>query len=194
MFETRFLRLVHLFEVFENCSILLSKDWNIFYEANDHLQQFRADKLSSFFKSEAFTFSSPSLIEFIQLWPETFMANNFLQHGRRACELCHLLDLIYKRCHELFKEQYGNFPNLVKNCPFAPQASIYSHVPKSSSQKGCMNFSLNSVFSKYTANNDFPTPLKLCPFSTTSAIYLFKNSSWLCRRTGKKNKFQVARV
>ena len=49
-----------------------------------------------------------------------------------------------------------------------------------------MNFSLNSVFSKYTANSDFPTPLKLCRFSTTSAIHLFKNSTWLCRRTGKK--------
>ena len=93
---------------------------------------------------------------------------------------------IYKRCQELYKEQYGNFPNLVKNYPFAPQASIYSRVPKSSSQKGCMNFSLNSVFSKYTANSDFPTPLKLCPFSTTSAIHLFKNSTWLRRRTGKK--------
>ena len=99
-----------------------------------------------------------------------YMANNFIQHGRRACELCHLLD----------------FPNLVKNCPFAPQPSIYLHVPKYSSQKGCMNFSLNSVFFKYTANSDFPTPLKLCPFSTTSAIHLFKNSTWLCRRTGKK--------
>ena len=49
-----------------------------------------------------------------------------------------------------------------------------------------MNFSLNSVFSKYTANSDFPTPLKFCLFSTTSAIHLFKNSTWLCRRTGKK--------
>ena len=113
------------------------------------------------------------------------MANNFIQHDRRACELCHLLE-IYKRCQELYKEQYGNFPNLVKNCPFAPRASIYSHVPKSSSQKRCMNFSLNSVFSKYTANSDLPTPLKLCSFSTTSATHLFKNSTWLCRRTRKK--------
>ena len=87
---------------------------------------------------------------------------------------------------EPYKEQYGNFPNLVKNCPFALQASIYSHVPKSSSQKGCMNFSLISVFSKYTANSDFPTPLKLCPFSTTSTKHLFKNSTRLCRRTGKE--------
>ena len=63
MFETRFLRLVHLFEVFENCSIRLSNDRNNFYETNDHLQQFRADKLSSFFKNQAFTFSSASLIE-----------------------------------------------------------------------------------------------------------------------------------
>ena len=94
--------------------------------------------------------------------------------------------LIYKRRRELYKKQYGNFPNLVKNYPCAPQASIYSHGPKSSSQKGCMNFSLNSIFSKYTANSDFSTPLNLCPFSTTSAIHLFKNSTWLCRRTGKK--------
>ena len=114
------------------------------------------------------------------------MANNFVQHGRRACELCYLLDLDLQTLSRTLKEQYGNFPNLVKNCPFSPQASMYSHVPKSSSQKGCVNFSLNSVFSKYTANSDFPTPLKLCPFSTTSAIYLFKNSTWLCRRTGKK--------
>ena len=73
-----------------------------------------------------------------------------------------------------------------KNCPFAPQASICSHVPKSSSQKVCMNLSLNGVFSKYTANSEFPTPLELCPFSTTSAIHLFKNSTRLCSRTGKK--------
>ena len=114
------------------------------------------------------------------------MANNFIQHGRRACELCHLLDLIYQRCEELYKEKYGNFPNLAKNCPLAPQVSICSHVPKSSSQKGCMNLSLNRVFSTYTANSDFPTPLEVCPFSTTSAIHLFKNSTWLCSRTGKK--------
>ena len=53
-------------EVFENSSIRLSNDWNNFYETTDHLQQFRADKFSTFFKSEAFTFSSASLIEFIQ--------------------------------------------------------------------------------------------------------------------------------
>ena len=34
----------------------------IFYETTDHLQQFRADKYVTFFKSEAFTFSSASLI------------------------------------------------------------------------------------------------------------------------------------
>ena len=62
MFETRFLRLVHLCEVFENCSIRLSNDWNNFDETNDHSQQLRVDKLSSFFKSEALTFSSASLI------------------------------------------------------------------------------------------------------------------------------------
>ena len=60
------------------------------------------------------------------------------------------------RCKELYKEKYGNFPNLVKNCLFARQASICLHVPKSSSKKGCMNLSLNSVFSKCTANSDFP--------------------------------------
>ena len=49
MFETRFLRLEHLYEVFENSSIRLSNDWNNFYETTDHLQQFRADKLSTEF-------------------------------------------------------------------------------------------------------------------------------------------------
>ena len=106
------------------------------------------------------------------LYKGSFMANNFILHGCRACELCHFLDQIYKRCEELYKEKYGNFPNLVKNCPFTPQESICSHV--------------NSVFSKYTANSDFPTPLELCPISTTSAIHLFKNSTWLCSRTDKK--------
>ena len=63
MFETFFLRLVHLCEVFENCSIRLSNDWNHFYETTDHLQQLRADKFSTFFKSEAFTFSSGRLVK-----------------------------------------------------------------------------------------------------------------------------------
>ena len=72
------------------------------------------------------------------------MANNFIRHGRRACELCHFKFLDFK------------FPKLVKNCPFVPQASISWHVPKFSSQKGCMNLSLKKVFSKYTANRDFP--------------------------------------
>ena len=38
---------------------------------HDHLQQFRANKFSTFFKSEAFMFSSASFIALIQLWPET---------------------------------------------------------------------------------------------------------------------------
>ena len=92
MFETRFLRLVHLFEVFENCSIRLSNDWNNFYETNDHLQLFRADKLSSFFKSEALTFSSASLIEFIQLWPET--SQHIERFSRPFC-LLHLIDNLF---------------------------------------------------------------------------------------------------
>ena len=91
MFETRFLRLVQLFELFENCSVRLSNDWNNFFETNDHLQQFRADKLSSFFKNQDFTFSSASLIEFIQLWPET------LQHIERFSRPFCLLHLIDKR-------------------------------------------------------------------------------------------------
>ena len=90
IFETRFLWLVFPFEVFENSSIRLSNDWNNFYETNDHLQQFRADKLSSFFKSEAFTFSLASLIEFIQLWAET------LQHIERFSRPFRLLRLIEK--------------------------------------------------------------------------------------------------
>ena len=60
MFETLFLRLVHLCEVFENCFIRLSNDWNHFYETTDHSQQFRVDKFSTFFKSEAFTVKSNS--------------------------------------------------------------------------------------------------------------------------------------
>ena len=108
------------------------------------------------------------------LYNRSLMANNFILHGLRACELCHFLDQIYKRCEELYKEKYGNFANLVKNCPFTPQESIFSHV--------------NSVFSIYTANSDFPTPLEPCPISTTSAIrvHLFKNSTWLGSRTAKK--------
>ena len=62
MFETRFLRLVHLCEVFENSSICWNNDWNNFYDTTDHLQEFRADRFSTYFKSEAFTFSSASLI------------------------------------------------------------------------------------------------------------------------------------
>ena len=49
-----------LCEVFENWSIRLSNGWNHFYETTDHLQQFRADKFSTFFKSEASTFSLAS--------------------------------------------------------------------------------------------------------------------------------------
>ena len=55
----------------------LSNDWNNFYETTDNLQQFKADKYSTFFKSEAFTFSSASLSELIQFWTET------LQHIER---------------------------------------------------------------------------------------------------------------
>lgn len=47
MFETRFLQLVHLCGFYENCSIRLR---NNFYEITDHLQEYRADKLSSFFQ------------------------------------------------------------------------------------------------------------------------------------------------
>ena len=48
-------------------------------------------------------------------------------------------------------------------------------------------FVFEQCVSKYTANSDFPTPLELCPFSTTSAvIHLLKNSTWLCSRTGIK--------
>jgi len=89
MFETLFLRLVHLCEVFENCSIQLNNDWNHFYATTDHLQQFRADKFSTFFKSETFKFSSASYIKFIQLWLET------LQHIERFSRpfcLWHLLE------------------------------------------------------------------------------------------------------
>jgi len=53
MFETLSLQHVHLCEVFGNCSIRLSNDWNHFYETTDHLQQFRANNFSTFFKSES---------------------------------------------------------------------------------------------------------------------------------------------
>ena len=59
---------------------------------------------------------------------------------------------IYKRSEVLYKEKNENFPNLVTRFPLAPQALICSHVPKSSSQDGCMNLSLNRVFTKYIAN------------------------------------------
>ena len=73
MFETRFLPLSHLCEVSENCFIRLGHDWNNFYVKIDHSQQLRAYKLSTFFKSEAFTFPSDSAcsVEFISLGPET---------------------------------------------------------------------------------------------------------------------------
>ena len=65
MFEARFLPLLHLCEVCDNCSIRLGHDWNNFYEKTDHFQHLRADKLSAFFKSEAFTFPSAGFVEFI---------------------------------------------------------------------------------------------------------------------------------
>ena len=70
MFETRFLPLLHLCEVSENCFIRLGHDWNHFNEKADHFQRLRADKLSTFFKSEAFTFPSDSagFVEFIWTW------------------------------------------------------------------------------------------------------------------------------
>ena len=46
-----FLWLVHLCEVFENCSIRWRNDWNHFYETTDHLQQFRTDKFRTVKKS-----------------------------------------------------------------------------------------------------------------------------------------------
>ena len=59
---------------------------------------------------------------------------------------------------------------------------------------GCRNLSLKSVFSRYTANRNFPTPLELCPFSTTSAIQLFKKYCIVEQQNRKKTKFHVARV
>ena len=44
-----------------NCSIRLNNDWNHLYETTDHLQQFRADKCSTFFKGEALR--SPRLVK-----------------------------------------------------------------------------------------------------------------------------------
>ena len=78
MFETHFLRLVHLCEVFENSSIRWSTDWNNFYETTNHLQQFRADKFSTFFKSEAFTFSSASFNN----WIHSTLTRNVATHRK----------------------------------------------------------------------------------------------------------------
>ena len=61
MFETLFLRLVHICEAFEYCSIQLSIDWNLFYETTDHLQQFRADKFSTL--SRVKPLRSPRLVK-----------------------------------------------------------------------------------------------------------------------------------
>ena len=62
MFESLFLRLVHLCGVFENCFFRLSNDWNHFYETTDHLQQFRADK----FSTRAKPLPSPRLVKLIR--------------------------------------------------------------------------------------------------------------------------------
>ena len=61
----------HLCEVFENCSIQLSNDWNNFYETTEHLHKFRTDKLSTF--SKAKPLRSPRLVSlsffnFNQIW------------------------------------------------------------------------------------------------------------------------------
>ena len=43
----------------------VSNDWNNFHETTYHLKQYRADKLGPLFNSEAFTFSSASLMPLI---------------------------------------------------------------------------------------------------------------------------------
>ena len=103
--------------------------------------------------------------------------------------------LTYKRCEELYKEKYGNFPNFVKNCPFARQASIYSHVPKSSSQKGCMNLSLRSVFSKHRSQRTATSQRRwnFVLFRQHSPCIVSKIVQG-CVAEQEKNKFQVARV
>ena len=56
----------------------------------DHLQQSRADKFSTLLKSEAFTFSSASLIELIQLWSEMLQ---YVERFSLPCCLLHLIEI-----------------------------------------------------------------------------------------------------
>jgi len=53
MFETLFLRLVHLCEVFETVPSGKAMIEIIFNETTDHLQQFRANKSSTFFQERS---------------------------------------------------------------------------------------------------------------------------------------------
>ena len=86
IFETRFLWLVLLksLKTVPSGSAMIEMNFKSvgkgkFWKkgTTGHLQLSRADKCRTFFKSEAFKFSSASLIEFIQLGPET------LQHIER---------------------------------------------------------------------------------------------------------------
>ena len=63
-----------------NYSIQLSNVWNKFYRTTYHLQQFRVNKLSTFFKREASMFSLASFFEFFQLWPETLQCVEKVLH------------------------------------------------------------------------------------------------------------------
>ena len=63
---------------------------------------------------------------YIWSWiPDTVAQNMAAAHANRG------IFCTWKHCEELYKEKYGDFPNPVKNCPFAPQESICSHVSKS---------------------------------------------------------------
>ena len=64
------------------CTAIRWNLWKLFHPVKQWLKSllrdhwplttiFRADNFSTFFKSEAFTFSSASSIKFIQVWPET---------------------------------------------------------------------------------------------------------------------------
>ena len=41
---------------------------------------------------------------------QQLMANNFIQHGRRACELCHLLDLDLQTLSRTLQRAVWKFP------------------------------------------------------------------------------------
>ena len=82
---------------------------NHFYETTDHLQQFKADKFSTFFKSEAFTFSSAcyiikfrsTLIGNVATHRKVFAPFLFIGHfGKYHNTLCLCPQILHKHCFQ----------------------------------------------------------------------------------------------